>query len=143
MLEVKELKKDADFSRNNGMAGEQAISMQREIIVKERKIGDLERRLRARDEEVERLKVERDRLITISNELRGELNVAERRLLEQGESNVGFEEEKERRDHLERELVNIQLQEQTDKIKQMDRYVDELSLQMREWIETDMPQHQN
>lgn len=128
MLEVKELKKDADFSRNNGMAGDQAISMQREIIMKERKIGDLERRLRARDEEVERLKVERDRLIAISNELRGELNIAERRLQEQGENNVGFEEEQERRDHLERELVCIQLQEQTDKIKQMDKYVDELSL---------------
>jgi len=93
MLEVKELKKDADFSRNNGMAGEQALSMQREIIAKERKIAELERRLRARDDEVERLKVERDRLIAISNELRGELNVAERRLIEQGENNVGYEEE--------------------------------------------------
>lgn len=93
MLEVKELKKDADFSRNNGMAGEQALSMQREIIAKERKIAELERRLRARDDEVERLKVERDRLIAISNELRGELNVVERRLIEQGENNVGYEEE--------------------------------------------------
>jgi len=44
--------------------------MQREIMTKERKIGDLEKKLRGRDEDIERLKAERDRLIAISNDLR-------------------------------------------------------------------------
>ena len=37
--------------------------MQQEIIFKERKIGDLERKLRQRDEEIHGLKAERDRLV--------------------------------------------------------------------------------
>jgi hypothetical protein len=48
--------------------------MQSEIISKERRIGDLEKKLRQRDEEIERLKGERDRLVLISNDLRAELN---------------------------------------------------------------------
>ena len=82
LLEVKELKREAEFSKNNGLASDANMRMQQEIMSKERKIYDLERKLRARDEEVERLKEERERLIHISNELRGELTVAQRRLVE-------------------------------------------------------------
>jgi predicted RNase H-like nuclease (RuvC/YqgF family) len=56
--------------------------MQQEIIFKERKIGDLERKLRERDEEIHGLKAERDRLVQISGELSGKLSIAERRLFE-------------------------------------------------------------
>ena len=44
--------------------------------MKERKIGELEKKLRSREDDVDRLKSERDRLIMISNELRAELNLA-------------------------------------------------------------------
>jgi hypothetical protein len=50
--------------------------------LKERKIGDLEKKLRHRDEEIVSLKGERDRLVSISSELAGKLSIAERRLFE-------------------------------------------------------------
>jgi len=59
--------------------------MQQEIILKERRIGDLEAKLRSRDESIQRLKTERDRLVTISNDLRAELNTTQRRLIEYSE----------------------------------------------------------
>ncbi len=46
------------------------------MIGKERRIFELERKLKQKDDEIERLKEERDRLITISNDLRAELNNA-------------------------------------------------------------------
>jgi hypothetical protein len=48
----------------------------------------LERKLRQREEEIERLKAERDKLIAISNELRGELHVAQRQIYENAEEAV-------------------------------------------------------
>jgi hypothetical protein len=62
--------------------------MHSEIIHKERRINDLERKLRLREDECERLKQERDRLVAISNELRGELNIAQRRLLENAQESL-------------------------------------------------------
>jgi len=50
------------------------------MIFKERRIFELERKLKAKEEEVEKLKEERDRLISISNELRAELNTAQKQL---------------------------------------------------------------
>ena len=63
--------------------------MQQEIIFKERKIGDLERKLRQRDEEIHGLKAERDRLVQISGELSGKLSMAERRLYENAQDALG------------------------------------------------------
>jgi hypothetical protein len=54
--------------------------MSKEMINKERRISDLEKRFRVKSEECERLKVERDRLVNISNDLKAELNGAQRRL---------------------------------------------------------------
>jgi hypothetical protein len=62
--------------------------MHSEIIHKERRINDLERKLRLREDECERVKQERDRLVAISNELRGELNIAQRRLLENAQESL-------------------------------------------------------
>jgi predicted RNase H-like nuclease (RuvC/YqgF family) len=62
--------------------------MHSEIIHKERRINDLERKLRQREDECERLKQERDRLVAISNELRGELNIVQRRLLENAQESL-------------------------------------------------------
>ena len=56
--------------------------LQKEIIAKERKVFDLERRLRQSADEVRKLKDERDRLVQISNELRAELNRARRTISE-------------------------------------------------------------
>lgn len=56
------------------------IVMQQEIIQKERKIFELERKLKQKEDELERLKEERDRLVNISNELRADLNNAQRQL---------------------------------------------------------------
>jgi hypothetical protein len=39
------------------------------------------------------VKQERDRLVAISNELRGELNIAQRRLLENAEEGLGQQDE--------------------------------------------------
>jgi 3-methyladenine DNA glycosylase Tag len=50
------------------------------VIQKERRIFDLEKKLRSKDDEIDRLKAERDRLVVISNELRAELNNAQRLL---------------------------------------------------------------
>ena len=61
--------------------------------MKDRRINELERKLRHRDEELERLKIERDRLVSISNDLRGELNISQRRLLEEAEESLGREEQ--------------------------------------------------
>ena len=44
------------------------------MIAKERKIFELERKLRSKEDEIEKLKSERDRLANISNELRAELS---------------------------------------------------------------------
>jgi len=63
--------------------------MQQEIMKKERRIAELERKLKSRDDELERLKQERDRLVQISNDLRGELNIAQRRVLELNEDVLG------------------------------------------------------
>ena len=56
--------------------------LQREIIAKERKVFDIERRLRQSADEVRKLKDERDRLVQISNDLRAELNRARRTISE-------------------------------------------------------------
>ena len=48
--------------------------MQKEIIAKQRRILDLEQALVRSQQEVNRLKEERDRLIEISNGLRAQLN---------------------------------------------------------------------
>jgi len=48
--------------------------MQKEIIAKQRRILDLEQALVRSQQEVNRLKEERDRLIEISNDLRAQLN---------------------------------------------------------------------
>ena len=52
------------------------VLLQREIIAKERRIYDLERKLQQNMLEVGRLKEERDRIIQISSDLRAELNKA-------------------------------------------------------------------
>lgn len=73
---------------------------------------DFERRLRQRDEEIDRLKKERDRLVQISNELRAQLNAAERRILEQAEDalgGAGDEEERIKRDYIENEMMQIHM----------------------------------
>lgn len=49
--------------------------MKSEIVSKQRRISELERRLRVREQECDRLKSERDRLVAISNDLRAELNM--------------------------------------------------------------------
>ena len=67
---------------NNEPGGATSILIQQEIIQKERKIFDLERRLRHKDEEIDKLKAERDRLLQISNDLRAELNNTQRMLQE-------------------------------------------------------------
>lgn len=56
--------------------------LQKEIIAKERRAFDLERRLQQSANEVQRLKDERDRLVQISNELRAELNRTKRTVSE-------------------------------------------------------------
>ena len=48
--------------------------MQKEFIAKQRRILDLEQALVRSQQEVNRLKEERDRLIEISNDLRAQLN---------------------------------------------------------------------
>jgi chromosome segregation ATPase len=73
----------------NQHQSEQLHVMQQEIIKKERRISELERKLRSREEDLERLKQERDRLVQISNDLRGELNIAQRRILELNEEALG------------------------------------------------------
>lgn len=102
--------------------------MQAEIIHKERKINDLERKLRQREDECERLKQERDRLVSISNELRGELNIAQRRLLENAEETLGINND----EIIER--MNERIEEQAQQIEGMDRYIDELDGEIRAWI---------
>ncbi len=99
--------------------------MQAEIIHKERRINELERKLRQREDECERVKQERDRLVAISNELRGELNIAQRRLLENAEESLGQGDET---------LIlrmNERLEEQQNQIEGMDRYIDELDVEIR------------
>jgi hypothetical protein len=53
-----------------GSDGNSNLLLQREIIAKERKTFDLERKLVAASEELNKLKQERDRLIQISSELK-------------------------------------------------------------------------
>lgn len=98
--------------------------MQAEIIHKERRINELERKLRQREDECERIKQERDRLVAISNELRGELNIAQRRLLENAEESLGQPDETVMR-------MNERLEEQQNQIDGMDRYIDELDVEIR------------
>jgi chromosome segregation ATPase len=98
--------------------------MQAEIIHKERRINELERKLRQREDECERVKQERDRLVAISNELRGELNIAQRRLLENAEESLGHPDETVMR-------MNERLEEQQNQIDGMDRYIDELDVEIR------------
>lgn len=98
--------------------------MQAEIIHKERRINELERKLRQREDECERVKQERDRLVAISNELRGELNIAQRRLLENAEESLGQPDETVMR-------MNERLEEQQNQIDGMDRYIDELDVEIR------------
>jgi len=50
------------------------LKLQEELIRKERKIYELERKLRHKEDEIGKLKQERDRLVQISNDLRGELS---------------------------------------------------------------------
>jgi len=69
MLEVKQGKPDVP-----------QVAVQQEIIQKERRIFELERKVKAKDDEIEKLKAERDRLVSISNDLRAELNNALRQL---------------------------------------------------------------
>lgn len=52
--------------------------MKQEIVSKQRRISELERRLRVREQESDRLKSERDRLVAISNDLRAELNMVKK-----------------------------------------------------------------
>ena len=99
-------------------------AMQAEIIHKERRINELERKLRQREDECERVKQERDRLVAISNELRGELNIAQRRLLENAEESLGQPDETVMR-------MNERLEEQQNQIDGMDRYIDELDVEIR------------
>jgi chromosome segregation ATPase len=98
--------------------------MQAEIIHKERRINELERKLRQREDDCERVKQERDRLVAISNELRGELNIAQRRLLENAEESLGQPDETVMR-------MNERLEEQQNQIDGMDRYIDELDVEIR------------
>ena len=56
--------------------------LQKEIIAKERKVFDLERRVNQATGEVIKLREERDRLVNISNDLRAELNKAKRQISE-------------------------------------------------------------
>ena len=58
------------------------LLLQQEIISKERKVFDLERRVAASAGEVIRLKEERDRLVFISSDLRAQLNKAKRQIYE-------------------------------------------------------------
>lgn len=135
VLKVQEEKLQGDFKRNNSQANEQLALMQAEVIAKERRIGDLEKKLRQREEEIERLKGERDRLVLISNDLRAELNQSQRRILEQAEDAMEREgllnEEMESRHQ---GIIASHIQEQQDRIGQLDRQVDELATQMRDWI---------
>lgn len=76
--------------RANSAAGQGAggsdpqaqLLLQKEIIAKERRIFDLERKLRQSTDEVRKLKDERDRLVQISAELRAELNRTRRTVAE-------------------------------------------------------------
>ena len=56
--------------------------LQQEIIAKQRRIYDLEGTLVRSLQEVHRLKVERDRLVEISNDLRAQLNKTKRMVSE-------------------------------------------------------------
>lgn len=60
VLQVKESKLQIEYAKHQEKAGEEnalrVVQMQQEIMIKERRIGDLERRLRVRDEEIEALK---------------------------------------------------------------------------------------
>lgn len=56
--------------------------MQQEIIAKQRRIYDLEGTLVRSQQEVHRLKAERDRLVEISNDLRAQLNKTKRTVSE-------------------------------------------------------------
>ena len=76
-VEMQEVLNKAQNNNDPGDPDAQLI-LQREIISKERRMFEIERTLRVRDEEVRRLKEERDRLVSISNELRAELNRSKR-----------------------------------------------------------------
>ena len=103
-------------------------------MLKERKIIDLERRLKAKEDEIDRLKAERDKLAAISNDLRAQVNMAERRILEHAEEALGQED---------REQNQEAIEEQHERIRKIDRYVDDLALQMRDWIDNEIAQNHN
>jgi len=46
VLKIQEERLQGEYKRNNSQANEQLLAMQQELIAKERRIGDLERKLR-------------------------------------------------------------------------------------------------
>lgn len=104
VLQIKETKLQADYAKHqestNLLNQDRLASMHQELLQKERKISELEKKLRLRDEELTRLKDERDRLVQISNELRAELNNSQRRLFEQAEEVMGQNEHQQEQDRL-------------------------------------------
>ena len=123
MLEVKEGKLQADFAKRaeqlNQQNSDQILAMQQEIIIKERRIGDLERKLRQRDEEIAGLKTERDRLVQISGELAGKLSIAERRLFEQAQDALDVNDES-KINYMDMQDLRIQVDELKDNNHKID-----------------------
>lgn len=138
VLKIQEERLQGEYKRNNSQANEQLLAMQQELIAKERRIGDLERKLRQREEEIGRVKAERDRLVVISNDLRAELNQAQRRILEQAEDaeerQGAMAEELEARHQ---EAVASHLEEQRERLGKLEGQVDELADHLRELLSSE------
>ena len=69
---------------------EAQLILQKEIIAKERKIFELEKKLNMSKDEINKLKLERDRLVEISNELRAELMKTKSKLAHSGPSQTNI-----------------------------------------------------
>ena len=118
--------------------------LQKEIIAKERKIFDLERRLSYSAEEVRKLKDERDRLVEISNDLRAqvkkykaECNLAQKKLDSSPvvkEMNIEQEEEKQ---ELEDEPKLDQSTHNQKRVDSLSNIVKLLADQIKEWVESE------
>eukprot|EP00347_Sterkiella_histriomuscorum_P021617 403333356 len=93
-------------NKNNSQANPSAnILIQQEIIQKERRIFELERKLKHKDDELDKLKAERERLLQISSELRAELNTAQKLLQERENQSQSADYSQDYQPH----LVNIDI----------------------------------
>jgi predicted RNase H-like nuclease (RuvC/YqgF family) len=78
MIEIMKQEMTQALSQVKGADPHSNLLLQREIIAKERKSFDLERQLRSREDDLRKLRAERERLIDISSELKAELNKVKR-----------------------------------------------------------------